>query len=59
MRRIDFFWTLTAGALAVGLAACEKKDAGDHLEDAVEDIGDAADDAADEVGDAVDKATDK
>ena len=63
MRRMDFLWSMTAGALAVGLAACKKeKDAGDHLEDAGESVkdaaksvGKAAEKAAEEVKETVDK----
>ncbi len=52
-------WMMLALGAVVGFAGCEKKDAGDHMEDAVESVGDAAKEAADEVGDAVEKATDK
>jgi len=58
MSKILLWMMLALGAVA-GFAGCEQKDAGDHMEDAVDSMGEAAKDAADEVGDAVEKATDK
>ena len=55
----SILWLFLALGAVVGFAGCEEKDAGDHMEDAVESVGDAAKDAADEVGDAVEDATDK
>ena len=52
-------WLFLALGAVVGFAGCEKKDAGDHMEDAVDSMGEAAKDVADDVGDAVEKATDK
>ncbi len=51
-------WMMLALGAAVGFAGCQEKDAGDHMEDAVESVGDAVEEGADEVGDAVEKATD-
>lgn len=51
-------WLFLALGAVVGFAGCEEKDAGDHMEDAMESVGDAAEEATDEAGDAVEKATD-
>jgi hypothetical protein len=57
--KTSLLWLFLALGAVVGFAGCEEKDAGDHMEDAVESVGDAAKDTADEVGDAVEDATDR
>ena len=57
-RRTALWLVLTLGTLG-GATACEEKDAGDHLEEAVEEAGEGVEDAVDEAGDAIEDATDR